>query len=150
MKKHLDKKMRTVWLIRTTIVCLIFLFFYLLTFFIPSKHWLYTVLPIGIVLLLTIILTYVLVILYYKYYFYYLDDGVIYIEKGIIFKHRIIIPCKKMQDVHLTSGPIMRAFKLKSVEISTAGSNFVVAGLNDKDSASFIMDIKNMAGDNSD
>lgn len=150
MKKHLDGKMRTVWLIRSTIIWAIIVLCYLFTFFIPCEYWLYTVLPVGVVLALGVIITYVFVILSYNCYYYYLEEEVVYIEKGVIFKHRMIIPCKKTQDVHLSSGPIMRVLGLKSVEISTAGSNFVVAGLSDAEASKFIADIKQVVGDNSD
>lgn len=150
MKKKLDKKMRTLWLIHVTIWTVLAGIVLLLLLLIPSDYRLYVMLPYGIVYFITMSIVYLYVVLRYKTYFYYLEEGIIYIERGVIFKHRIVIPVVKMQDVHLSSGPIMRALDLKSVELSTAGSNFVIAGLSDDDANSFINDIKQLAGDLSD
>lgn len=150
MKKKLDKKMRTLWFIHATIWVVLAGIGLLMMLFIPSEYRLYVMLPCGIVYLIVLSILYLFVVLRYQYYFYYLEEGIIYIERGVIFKHRIVIPVNKMQDVHLSSGPIMRALDLKSVELSTAGSNFVIAGLSDDDANSFIDDIKQLAGDLSD
>lgn len=147
LKKKLDKKMRTLWLIHATILSVICVMCYLVLLVVPVKYRFYCMLVGGIVLSINIILLYLFAVLKYKFYFYYLEDGVIYIEHGIIFKHRIIMPCIKVQDVHLNSGPIMRALGLKSLEISTAGSNFSIAGINEEESLSLVTEIKKLAGD---
>lgn len=150
MKKKLDMKMKTLWLIHATIWSVCAGILLLLMLFIPSDFRLYFMLPYGILYFITITIVYLYIYLKYKCYFYYLEEGIIYIERGVIFKHRIVIPVVKMQDVHLSSGPIMRALNLKCVELSTAGSNFVIAGLSNDDANSFIADIKQLAGDSSD
>lgn len=147
LKKKLDKKMRTLWLIHATIFSVMCIMCYLVLLLVPDKYRFYCMLVGGIVLAINIFLQYIFAVLRYKFYFYYLEDGVIYIEHGIIFKHRIIIPCIKLQDVHLNSGPIMRALGLKSLELSTAGSNFSIAGIREDESLSLVKEIKKLAGD---
>lgn len=55
------------------------------------------------------------------------------IMKGIVIKHRVIVPLVRVQHVETSKGPVLQAFKLASVEISTAGSNFSIPGLEEEE-----------------
>lgn len=82
--------------------------------------------PCGIILLALTIWLLIHPNLYYKKYSYGFDDERIYISYGVIFKHQIVIPVVQIQDIHSYEGPIMQMLHLKTVIISTAGSNFVI------------------------
>lgn len=84
------------------------------------------------------VLMVLLPILRYKFYSYGYDDMRVYIERGIIFRHRITIPVCQIQDLHYFEGPFMLIFKLGGITFSTAGSNFELVGL-DRDEAKEII-----------
>lgn len=84
---------------------------------------------LGIPVVLIIGLLIVFPFLKYRFYSYGYDNEKIVIKRGVIFRHSITIPVCQLQDLHLFEGPIMTAFKLRSVEFSTAGSNFSVCCL---------------------
>ena len=65
----------------------------------------------------------------YYFYEYNFDDKKIEINRGVIFQHRIIIPIRQIQDLHLYNGPMMQLFNLGGIIISTAGSNFILSGI---------------------
>ncbi len=86
-------------------------------------------LALGIPAFLVIALLIVYPFLKYHFYSYGYNDKKIIIKRGVIFRHTITIPVCQLQDLHIFEGPIMMAFKLSSVDFSTAGSNFSVVCL---------------------
>lgn len=57
------------------------------------------------------------------------------IAKGIIWKKRYIIPFIRVQNTDTRQGPILRAFKLSSVTVSTAAGAHEIPGLDNKTAA---------------
>lgn len=82
--------------------------------------------PCGILLVALIVWLMIYPSLYYKNYRYDFDKDRIFISLGVIFKRQIVIPVIQIQDIHSYEGPIMQLLHLKSVIISTAGSNFTI------------------------
>lgn len=68
---------------------------------------------------------------YARYTYSYQEDR-IQINRGVIFKHEIVIPVCQIQDLHLNQGPLMQILKLQTLEISTAGSNYQIHGLDNE------------------
>ncbi len=63
---------------------------------------------------------------------YELSDDFLDIAKGIIWRKRYIIPFIRVQNTDTQQGPILRAFKLASVTISTAAGNHTIPGLDNE------------------
>jgi len=59
--------------------------------------------------------------MYYDTYRYALTDSEIVVEAGVLFFKKTIIPLRRIQNVNVVQGPIMRAYGVKSVLIETAG-----------------------------
>ena len=57
------------------------------------------------------------------------DEKTIVVQQGVIFRERVVIPVCQIQDLHRSQGPLMMAYKLSDVTISTAGSNFTLSTL---------------------
>lgn len=126
----LNKKVRTLWLIRNGIFVFLFILGYIsLGFVVPTEAKLVVLLSIGFPVFLVVGLLIIWPFLKYNNYSYGFDDKRIYLNYGVIFKHKILIPIRQIQDLHLYNGPIMSMLDLSGVIISTAGSNFTVAGL---------------------
>lgn len=60
---------------------------------------------------------------------YELSDEFLDIAKGIVWRKRYIIPFIRVQNTDTRQGPILRAFKLASVTVSTAAGNHEIPGL---------------------
>lgn len=60
---------------------------------------------------------------------YELLDEYLDIAHGIIWKRRTIIPFIRVQNTDTRQGPLLRAFKLASVTVSTAAGEHVIPGL---------------------
>jgi len=60
---------------------------------------------------------------------YELSSDFLDIARGIIWKKRFIIPFVRVQNTDTQQGPILRAFGLSSVTISTAAGNHSIPGL---------------------
>ncbi len=58
---------------------------------------------------------------YYDVYRYRITDSEIAVESGVIFFKKTIIPLRRIQNVNIVQGPIMRAYGVKSILIETAG-----------------------------
>lgn len=73
----------------------------------------------------------VLLLPYFRYslFSWGYDEKTIVVQQGVIFRQRVVIPVCQIQDLHRTQGPLMMAYKLSDVTISTAGSNFTLSTL---------------------
>ncbi|MCL2807467.1 MAG: PH domain-containing protein [Coriobacteriia bacterium] len=60
---------------------------------------------------------------------YELNDDFLDIARGIVWKKRFIIPFIRVQNTDTQQGPILRAFGLASVTVSTAAGNHSIPGL---------------------
>jgi len=60
---------------------------------------------------------------------YELSEDFLDIARGIIWKKRFIIPFVRVQNTDTQQGPILRAFGLASVTVSTAAGNHSIPGL---------------------
>ena len=58
---------------------------------------------------------------YYDVYRYRITDSEIAVESGVLFFKKTIIPLRRIQNVNVVQGPIMRAYGVKSILIETAG-----------------------------
>lgn len=85
-----------------------------------------------------LLLIWILAKMGYDRYRYGYDEKRIVVEKGVIFRRKIVIPICQIQDLHRVQGPIMLLLKLGGVEISTAGSNFTLAYLATSDADKMI------------
>ncbi len=142
--KKLDRKVLFVWLIRTLFIILPVLIAYIvLCFAIPNEGKILAIVIGGVISLITVGLCVAIPILRYHFYTYGRDEKRVYINKGIIFRHRIIVPICQIQDLHLVQGPIMMIFKLSSVLISTAGSNYIINGLANEEAKMMIDELEN-------
>lgn len=139
----LEKRIRTIWLLIGGIIFTLFaIIFAILVAF--GEEYLLPILISGIIVLLILgLLCFGYPILKYKFYKYGYNDKKIIIIKGVIFRHRIIVPVCQIQDLHIYQGPIMTIFKLSGVIISTAGSNYVINGMSNENAKKMVQDLEN-------
>lgn len=64
-----------------------------------------------------------------RYWGYEIRDDAIDIQSGFIIIKRVLIPISRVQHIDLAAGPILRKYRLASVEITTAGSNHAIPAL---------------------
>lgn len=63
---------------------------------------------------------------------YELSEDYLDIARGIIWRRRIIVPFIRVQNTDTKQGPILRAFKLASVTVSTAAGEHEIPGLDNE------------------
>ena len=97
----------------------------------PGESWA-GVVCIALIAALVVMLVIFLVVLppiRYVRWRYELSDEYLDIAKGIIWRKRYIIPFIRVQNTDTRQGPILRAFKLASVTVSTAAGSHEIPGL---------------------
>ena len=139
--KKLDKKILKIWLISTSALFLLLTTICVITQFIEGIILPLLIVEIFIILLASFLCFVLPVMIYNRYTYAYNNDRVI-IRKGVIFKYEIIIPVCQIQDLHLMQGPLMQIMKLQSIEISTAGSNYTISGIQYDDAKKMVEDLE--------
>lgn len=144
--KKLNQKIRTIWLIRNAIVALVLLALFIFFYVDVLNEGVNNIVNILLIALFSIveILLIVWPFLYFNNYSYGYDDKRIIINYGVIFKHHIVVPVRQLQDLHLYATPLMLIFKIDGMIISTAGSNFSIAGIKKDDGEAMINDFEKL------
>lgn len=139
--KKLSKKILKIWLISTSLVFILLLGLCVVTQCIDG-----IIVPLLIVeiimMLLMAFLCFALPVMKYNRYAYAYNEKRIIIKKGVIFKYEIIIPVCQIQDLHLLQGPLMQIMKLQAIEISTAGSNYSISGIEFEQAKKMVDDLE--------
>lgn len=134
--QQLDPRIKSVWRINDVIwialICLLtFVPVLLLRLAMPEEEWLGVVaLVLGIVFVaLFVAFLFILPPIRYMRWRYELTDEFLVISKGIFWRKHYVIPFVRVQNTDTRQGPILRAFKLASVTVSTAAGSHEIPGL---------------------
>ena len=98
----------------------------------PNLEWLANALTLGgglFFLALLVLFLGVLPQIRYIRWRYEITEDYLDIAKGIVWRSRYIIPFIRVQNTDTQQGPILRAFGLASVTVSTAAGEHVIPGL---------------------
>jgi uncharacterized protein len=124
----LDPRVRTYWLIEGLIGTGVLAAFVIASTVIAALvdastvAWLIGVIG-GLVVLAATALAVLVPRLDYQYYRYEVTDLGLYVAKGWLWRRHQVVPHARVQTVETTVGPLMRAFGLVSVDITTASSS---------------------------
>lgn len=135
----LNPKIKNVWRINDAIwivICALccILPFALVALIDPSETWAWGVTAILAVIFIALFVLCVFILppIRYVRWRYELRNDYLDIAKGIIWRKRYIIPFIRVQNTDTRQGPILRAFKLASVTVSTAAGSHEIPGLSDE------------------
>ncbi|MDR2156706.1 MAG: PH domain-containing protein [Clostridiales Family XIII bacterium] len=135
--ERLNQKIKAVWRINSLIatfcwtgflICPIIVLIVLTEI---SRIWL--VIPIALFLVWRVPAFFVFPRIRYARWRYEILHDEVDILEGLFFVTRTIIPMIRVQYTDTSQGPIMRAFKLSSVAIVTAGGTVKIPGLTPQD-----------------
>ena len=134
-KNFLNPKIKGVWRLNDTIwLTFTFLalgFMFLMVYAATQETW--SLIGLILVFLLYIVGMIVFLVIIppirHMRWRYELNDDFLDIARGIIWKKRFIIPFIRVQNTDTQQGPILRAFGLSSVTVSTAAGNHSIPGL---------------------
>lgn len=133
---YLDPRVKNVWrlndVIWITVVMLpVMAAFFIMTFFPDTRGFATPLLIVSFVLWLLLIVVWVLILppIRYARWRYEVTPEYLDIAKGIFWRKRYIIPFIRVQNTDTRQGPIMRAFGLASVTVSTAAHEHEIIGL---------------------
>ena len=135
-KNQLNPKVKNVWRINDALAALGVYVCCAITFFIvaiadPAAGWAWVVVGV-LTALFAVALVVVLAVLpqiRYMRWRYEVCDNELDIARGIVWRKRFIIPFVRVQNTDTRQGPILRAFGLASVTVSTAAGNHEIPGL---------------------
>lgn len=151
--KSVNKNIKKLWYIRRTIptILLLILWIVFLQVFISTRDSNYTIstkvfmiwtIICLLFFILMILVSYVLPSFQYKEYQYKIENDELWFKKGVIFKSEIVIPFCQIQDLSILQGPFETLFKIKSLNVSTAGSSICISGLIEEEAKNIKMVLK--------
>lgn len=140
-KNQLDPRIKNVWRINDAIwLTLVFLLCFvpfLIVYMVTGESWSLVVSGIvaGLYLVGLILFLGILPPIRYKRWRYELSSDFLDISLGIIWRKRFVIPFIRVQNTDTRQGPILRAFHLASVTVSTAAGEHEIPGLSAEEAA---------------
>ncbi|WP_270182842.1 PH domain-containing protein [Alkalihalobacillus sp. CinArs1] len=134
--KKIDRRGLKVWQITGVILSILLLGIVAGMF---SLHYLVVKLPIWslvatcvVVAVLIMLQIWILPLLRYKKWRYEVSEHEIELKHGVIIVKRTLIPMVRVQHVDTRQGPLLRAYKLSSVTISTAATTHEIPALSNE------------------
>lgn len=134
--QKLNPKMKAVWRINDLIwisVCALpcIIPFAIVAAAMPGEAWALTLALVLLTIYVALIVVFAVVLppVRYARWRYELTEDYLDIAKGIIWRRRYIVPFIRVQNTDTRQGPILRAFKLSNVTVSTAAGSHVIPGL---------------------
>jgi len=134
-QNQLDPKIKNVWrindFISLTIIWLCCFVPFLIVYLVEPMDWCLIVLAAlgGVYVLGLILFLFALPPIRYRRWRYELSEDYLDIARGIVWRKRFIIPFIRVQNTDTKQGPILRAFGLSSVTVSTAAGEHAIPGL---------------------
>lgn len=135
----LDPRIKSVWRISAVFWVLLLYAICAIPFVLAGAidgegDWAWMLLAIVTVVaaLLLVLFAVVLPPLRYLRWRYQLDPEFLDISKGIFWRKRYVIPFIRVQNTDTQQGPIMRAFHLSSVTVSTAAGSHQIPGIDNE------------------
>lgn len=137
LQYQLNPKIKTVWRISDTIILTITFFFIFLVGAIiylaspESRDWSQWYCIICAVVYVVVLLLFLFVVTPVRHlrWRYELSPEFLEIENGILWRKHVVVPFIRVQNTDTKQGPILRAFGLSSVTISTAAGSMEIPGL---------------------
>ena len=86
----------------------------------PAPYWLMLIIDTVILVLATLV--YVYQGAAYKRFSYAMNDYGLYINQGVIWQRKIIVPRNRVQHTDVAQGPLMRKYGLAELTVHTAGT----------------------------
>lgn len=132
---QLNPKMKNVWrisdTINSTILFLIFFIPMIFLYVLESERWALIVALIVFACFIVALIVFLVVLppIRFARWRYELSNEYLDIARGIIWRKRFIIPFIRVQNTDTQQGPILRAFGLSSVTVSTAAGKHEIPGL---------------------
>lgn len=133
---QLNPKMKSVWrisdFITLTVTFLICFLPFIITFLVSFMQWalIVSLVVAACYVISLIIFLGILPPIRFMRWRYELTEEYLDIARGIIWRKRFIVPFIRVQHTDTQQGPVLRAFKLASVTVSTAAGKHEIPGLN--------------------
>ncbi|MCL1797303.1 MAG: PH domain-containing protein [Eggerthellaceae bacterium] len=134
-QNQLSPKVKNVWRINDaiwlTVAFVPFIGSFALVYLLEGEPWGLVATSICALLYLACLILWLVILppIRYMRWRYELSSDFLDIAKGIIWRKRYIIPFIRVQNTDTRQGPILRAFGLSSVTVSTAAGGHEIPGL---------------------
>ncbi|MCL0312104.1 PH domain-containing protein [Apilactobacillus sp. TMW 2.2459] len=128
----LPLKVKKVWM-QSAMLSLLIWIILLSAMFLVSKYFysisIYIFMIVIGLALLEVLIEYTLIPYRYAFYSYNVSETEVRIKKGFIFRSEVSIPIARVQNVHLSQGPLLRTQGLTCVAIVTASNEHTIEAL---------------------
>lgn len=138
--QKLDPRIKSVWRINDAIwivmlaLCCIapFAIVYLIE---PAEAWALAVCTVECIVFALLLILFLVVLppIRFARWRYQVSQDYLEIARGIIWRKRFVIPFIRVQNTDTQQGPILRAFGLSSVTVSTAAGAHEIPGLDNSE-----------------
>ncbi len=134
--QKLDPRIKNVWRI-SALATIVLVYaccaipFLLVQAFADEGDWVGVLVAVETVVALAAVVAFVVVLppIRYARWRYQLDPEFLDIARGIVWRKRFVVPFIRVQNTDTEQGPVMRAFHLASVTVSTAAGNHQIPGI---------------------
>lgn len=132
---QLNPKVRNVWrisdIISLTLLFIVLFVSFFLVYSTGSGEWAFYLLVVTLVCYVVALIVFLVILppVRFMRWRYELSEDYLDIARGIIWRKRFIIPFIRVQNTDTQQGPVMRAFNLASVTVSTAAGKHEIPGL---------------------
>lgn len=140
MKQKLDPRIKNVWRINdaiwlTVVFACVFVPFLIVTLAAPEEDWAFIVAAVVAAVYAAALVVFLAILppIRYKRWSFELNEDYLDIALGIIWRKRFVIPFIRVQNTDTRQGPILRAFGLSSVTVSTAAGSHEIPGLSSEE-----------------
>lgn len=133
--KHLNPKIKRVWRINDalwlTIVFLLVFVPFAIAASVEPAGWMFITLGVTAVTYGVCLVVWLVILppIRFVRWRYEVSENYLDIARGIVWRKRFIIPFVRVQNTDTRQGPILRAFGLASVTVSTAAGEHEIPGL---------------------
>ncbi len=142
-QEKLDPKVKAVWRIDSALLITFIFAFFIIPLAIISTDvdevQIFFVLSVIAYIIFMVIFVIVWPTIRYANWRYQLTEDFLELAYGVIWKKRILVPFIRVQNTDTVQGPVLRAFKLSSVTVSTAGGSHQIPGI-DRTQADILRD----------
>ena len=116
-----EKELKTIWSM-TALILFAASFLIILAFFLFSDAYIWPLVGLSAVWLVSLIITIIWVPAAYRALEYHIEQDSVKMKGGVFWRKHVTVPNRKITNIDITQGPFERFLKIGTVHVQTAGA----------------------------